>query len=164
MRPTYAYVLALASCFSTAAAQQAPNDPEVVARISKATVLILAGEGAGRLSSISTGVIVRPDGVILCAYHALKDAREVQVRLHSGDIYDQVVLLGVDERRDVAHRDGDWSRGRERQPSVGERWGLADACQSAVALVSSRRCLEPAGPPAKRPDAHHYVPLDVLHT
>jgi len=102
MQPTYAFILALASCFSTAAAQQAPDDSEVVARISAATLLILAGEGAGRLSSISTGVVVRPNGVILCAYHAIKDAREVQVRLHGGDIYDQVVLLGADERRDVA--------------------------------------------------------------
>ena len=102
MNPTYALILALASCFSTAAAQQAADDSEVVARASAATVLVLAGEGAGRLSSISTGVIVRPNGVVLAAYHAIKDAREVQVRLHSGDIYDQVVLLGADERRDVA--------------------------------------------------------------
>jgi hypothetical protein len=74
----------------------------VVARISAATVLILSGEGAGRLASISTGVIVRPNGVILTAYHAVKDAREVQVRLPTGDVYDQAVLIGADERRDVA--------------------------------------------------------------
>jgi hypothetical protein len=74
----------------------------VVARISAATVLILSGEGAGRLASIGTGVIVRPNGVILTAYHAVKDAREVQVRLRTGEVYDQVVLIGTDERRDVA--------------------------------------------------------------
>jgi len=45
---------------------------------------------------------VRPNGVILTAYHAVKDAREVQVRLRTGDVYDQAVLIGVDERRDVA--------------------------------------------------------------
>jgi S1-C subfamily serine protease len=102
MKPTCAFIVALASCLSAAAAQQAPGDSEVVARISAATVLILSGEGAGRLSSISTGVIVRPNGVILTAYHAIKNAKEVQVRLRSGDVYDQVVLLGADERRDVA--------------------------------------------------------------
>jgi hypothetical protein len=51
---------------------------------------------------MSTGVIVRPNGVILTAYHAVKDARQVQVRLRSGDVYDQVVLIGIDKRRDVA--------------------------------------------------------------
>ena len=85
-----------------AGAQAAPIDAELVAHISTATVVILSGEGAGRLSSISTGLIVRPNGVILTAYHAVKNAREVQVRLHTGDVYDQVVLIGSDERRDVA--------------------------------------------------------------
>lgn len=102
MKPTGALILALVSFTCAAAAQEVPNDPDVVARISAATVLILAGEGAGRLSSISTGVIVRPNGVILTAYHAVKDARELQVRLHTGDVYDKIVLLGSDERRDVA--------------------------------------------------------------
>ncbi|MGA9209579.1 MAG: trypsin-like peptidase domain-containing protein [Terriglobales bacterium] len=80
----------------------APEPSEVIARVGAATVLVLSGEGAGRLSSISTGVIVRPNGVLLTAYHAVKDAREVQVRLKTGDIYDQAVLIGADERRDVA--------------------------------------------------------------
>jgi hypothetical protein len=95
-------ILALSLFSCTALAQDNPADAELVARVSAATVVILSGEGAGRLSSISTGVIVRPDGVILTAYHAIKDARELQVRLHTGDVYDQVVLIGSDERRDVA--------------------------------------------------------------
>jgi S1-C subfamily serine protease len=64
-------------------------------------VLILSGEGGGRLAAIGTGVIVRPNGVILTAFHAIKNAREVQVCLNTGDVYDQVVLLGSDERRDI---------------------------------------------------------------
>jgi len=102
MNRTYVLIVALILCFCAAAAQEVPSDSEVVARISAATVLILSGEGAGRLSSIGTGVIVRPNGVILTAYHAVKDAREVQVRLRTGDVYDQAVLIGVDKRRDVA--------------------------------------------------------------
>jgi hypothetical protein len=102
MKPTCVLILVLFSCFCTGVAQDVPGDSEVIARISAVTVLILSGEGAGRLASISTGVIVRPNGVILTAYHAVKDAREVQVRLRTGDVYDQVVLVGTDERRDVA--------------------------------------------------------------
>jgi hypothetical protein len=88
-------------CLSTFA-QNPSADSTIVSRVGAATVVILTGEGAGRLSSISTGTIVRADGVILTAYHSIKDVREVQVRLRSGDVFDQVSLIGVDERRDVA--------------------------------------------------------------
>jgi hypothetical protein len=88
--------------FSASAQTPTGADSEVIARISDATVLILSGEGAGRLTSTSTGVIVRSNGIILAAYHAIKDAKEVQIRLRTGEVYDRVFLIGVDERRDVA--------------------------------------------------------------
>ena len=78
------------------------NAVKILARASEASAIVLAGEGAGRLTSISTAVAVRPDGVLLTTYHGLKDAREVQVRLKSGEVFDNATLIGVDERRDVA--------------------------------------------------------------
>lgn len=75
---------------------------EVVARVSPSVVLILVGQGAGRLTSEGSGVIVRSDGILLTAYHLIKNAREVQVRLKNGEVYDKVELIGFDERRDVA--------------------------------------------------------------
>lgn len=76
--------------------------PEIVARVKPSVALVLVGEGAGRLSGTASAVCVRPDGVLLTAYHVVKDAREVQVRLASGEVYDNVQLLGADQRRDVA--------------------------------------------------------------
>jgi S1-C subfamily serine protease len=67
-----------------------------------ATVVILAGEGAGRLRSIATGIVISKDGVILTALHAIKGAAEVQVRMANGDVFDHVELLVSGERRDVA--------------------------------------------------------------
>lgn len=67
-----------------------------------ATVLILAGAGAGRLNTIATGTIVSKDGILLTALHIVKGAAEVQVRMANGDVFDHVELLGSDERRDVA--------------------------------------------------------------
>ncbi len=90
-----------------AALGQAPpptelSSEEVIAHVAPSVAVILTGEGAGRLSGVGSGIIVRSDGVILTAYHVIKDAREVQVRLKTGEIYDHVELVAVDERRDVA--------------------------------------------------------------
>lgn len=77
------------------------DPPAIFAQTKAATVIILAGEGAGRLHSIATGVVISPDGVLLTAFHAVKNAAEVQVRLATGEVFDNVQLLGSDERRDV---------------------------------------------------------------
>ena len=88
-------------------AQQTPvatgTSPEAILEHTKAaTVIVLSGEGAGRLRSVATGTLVSKDGVILTALHAVKGALEVQVRLSNGEVFDRVELLGADERRDVA--------------------------------------------------------------
>ena len=95
---------ALASAVLPLAAQQvAPLNANTIFEHTKAaTVIVLAGEGAGRLHSISTGVVITKDGIILTALHAIKGAAEVQVRMADGEVFDKVELLGSDERRDVA--------------------------------------------------------------
>jgi S1-C subfamily serine protease len=93
------------SIVPSAFAQQAaplPDTKTIFEHAKAATVIILAGEGAGRLHSLATGVIISKDGVILTALHAIKGAAEVQVRMANGDIFDRVDLLGSDERRDIA--------------------------------------------------------------
>ncbi len=98
-------VLALAALTTIVAAQQIspiPSTQELFEHAKTASVIILAGKGAGRLHSIATGVIISKDGVVVTALHAIKNAAEVQVRLANGEVYDQVDLLGIDERRDVA--------------------------------------------------------------
>jgi hypothetical protein len=99
------HAVALVALALPLAAQQTPSTPDVKAifeHTKAATVIILAGEGAGRLHSIATGVIISRDGVLLTALHAVKGAAEVQVRMANGDVFDRVELLGSDERRDVA--------------------------------------------------------------
>lgn len=100
-------VILLALLATFAQAQQEMNmsmlsRQQIIERVSGSVALILTGEGGGRLQSIGSGVIVRENGVLLTAYHLIKDAREVQVKLKSGEVYDQVELLAFDERRDVA--------------------------------------------------------------
>jgi hypothetical protein len=98
-------VVAFSATSLLAAAKQtspATDSQTIFERTKAATVIVLAGEGAGRVSSIATGVVISKDGVILTAWHAVKDALEVQVRMADGDVFDRVQLLGFDERRDVA--------------------------------------------------------------
>jgi S1-C subfamily serine protease len=97
--------VALAALTASLAAQQgAPTltSTAIFERTKAATVIILAGEGAGRLRFIATGVVISKDGVLLTALHAVKGAAEVQVRMANGEVFDRVELLGSDERRDVA--------------------------------------------------------------
>lgn len=84
------------------AAPQALSGDQVVERVSPSAVSILVGKGDGQVAGVASGVIIRSDGVILTANHVVKGMREVQVRLRSGEVYDQVALIASDERRDVA--------------------------------------------------------------
>src|SRR5690348_10210230 len=101
---TLAGFLAFAA-LSTANAQATPpalSGDQVIDHVSPAVVLILVSTGNGQVSGIGSGLIVRPDGVVLTANHVVKGMREVQVRLKNGDVYDHVELIAADERRDVA--------------------------------------------------------------
>lgn len=99
-------VLLFAFCLPITAQQEQPGNtvsPQAILEHAKAaSVIVLSGEGGGRLHSIATGVIISKDGIILTALHAVKGALEVQVRLADGDVFDRVELLGTDERRDIA--------------------------------------------------------------
>jgi hypothetical protein len=96
-------LLALASVLVSAGQNTPAIDSKTIfERTKAATVVILSGEGAGRLTAISTGVMISPAGVLLTAFHAIKGANEVQIRLPNGEVFDHVEMLGVDDRRDVA--------------------------------------------------------------
>ncbi len=64
--------------------------------------LVLVGDGEGVVTKIAPAVMIKAEGVMLVPYHIIKDAKELQVRLKGGEIFDNVFLLGSDERRDVA--------------------------------------------------------------
>ncbi len=98
-------VAAFAALSLYTAAQEglpAPDSKAIYEHTKAACVLILSGETNGRVTSISTGVIISKEGVILAPLHAVKGAAAVQIRLANGEIFDRVDLLGFDERRDVA--------------------------------------------------------------
>ena len=78
------------------------GNADIIQKAEQSMALIIVGDGGGRVLSVSAGAIIRPEGILLAAYRPVKGAKEVQVRLSDGEIYDQVDLMGFDERRDVA--------------------------------------------------------------
>jgi S1-C subfamily serine protease len=98
-------MLALAS--SVPAQQANPMPPnmdseKIASQVKGSVALVLVGLGAGRLEATGSAVVVKPNGYLLTAYHLVKSARQAQIRLLNGEVYDQVELLGCDERRDIA--------------------------------------------------------------
>lgn len=99
------WTISLATLAQTppAAPASQPETPAVrVARTVTPSVVLIKAGADGNTTAQGTGVIVREDGVILTAYHLVKDAVQVQVVTKDGETFDRVQLLGVDERRDVA--------------------------------------------------------------
>jgi len=85
-------------CLSSSAllAQDAGSVQRVYEHVSPATVLIKTEDSA------ASGFIVRSNGTIVTAFHVIDGADRVAVKMQSGEIFDNVVLLAKDERRDIA--------------------------------------------------------------
>ncbi|HKC62027.1 MAG TPA: serine protease [Pyrinomonadaceae bacterium] len=84
------------------ASQIAFAQDEASKRVAPAVATILVRDGAGRFEAVGSGVFVRNDGVLMTAYNLVQGAREIQVRLANGEIYDHAELVASDERRNVA--------------------------------------------------------------
>ena len=61
----------------------------------QAVVTILTPNGTG------SGVIVNPAGVIVTNLHVLQGETKASVKLSNGDLYDDVTVIDVDERKDL---------------------------------------------------------------
>lgn len=64
-------------------------------------VTILLADGINS-NAVGSGLVVRADGLILTANSLVKDAREIQVRLRNGEIFDHAEIVATDERRNLA--------------------------------------------------------------
>ncbi|HKK08948.1 MAG TPA: trypsin-like peptidase domain-containing protein, partial [Gemmatimonadota bacterium] len=72
----------------------------VAARATDAVVRIDAETSSG--PSQGSGFLVDSSGRILTNYHVIRKARSISVKLTSADVYDNVQILGTDQRRDIA--------------------------------------------------------------
>ncbi|HSM08216.1 MAG TPA: trypsin-like peptidase domain-containing protein, partial [Gemmatimonadota bacterium] len=83
------------------AGQTTPANLEELSSLATAAVVLVEVQ-AGDRSRQGSGFIVDQEGIILTNHHVIRNATNATVRLSSGDIYDRVSVLAVDERRDLA--------------------------------------------------------------
>jgi hypothetical protein len=75
---------------------------EAANRVRPAMATIFVRGDRATFDAVGSGMFVRSDGVLLTAYDLVRDAREIQVRLASGEVYDKVAIVAFDQRRNVA--------------------------------------------------------------
>lgn len=73
---------------------------DLVKKVRPAVVFIKVLTDSG--VAAGSGFIVDKSGTIVTNLHVIRDAKELAVRLTSGDIFETVEILGFDERRDLA--------------------------------------------------------------
>lgn len=79
---------------------QTPND--LYKKYAPAVVLIQTLDDAGKVKATGTGFIVSPDGKILTNFHVIAHTKTATVRLANEDAYDEVEVLDIDKRKDIA--------------------------------------------------------------
>ncbi|PYS91977.1 MAG: hypothetical protein DMF64_10495 [Acidobacteria bacterium] len=85
-----------------AAAPQATNYRQQFGDGILDAIVTIMIEDDGQARAVGSGLVVRGDGLILTAYHLVKGARTVAVRLRNGETFDKAELIAMDERRNVA--------------------------------------------------------------
>ena len=90
-----AFVL-LSSVFADAFAGQPLTLAQIAERQSPSVVTITTENGFG------SGVIVDPTGLIVTNLHVIRGSLSAEVKLSNGDVYDDITVSAIDQRRDLA--------------------------------------------------------------
>jgi hypothetical protein len=82
--------------------QPASAAGKIYRKASPAVVLIQDYNDKGEVSASGSGFLISSDGRILTNFHVIRHTRRATVRLTNGDAYDDVQVLDVDKRKDIA--------------------------------------------------------------
>jgi hypothetical protein len=76
--------------------------PELVKAMAPAVVFIGKADAKGDVTSIGSGFVTDPSGVIVTNFHVISGASSLLVKMKDGEIYDRVEVIDYDQRRDIA--------------------------------------------------------------
>jgi len=74
---------------------------QILQRESPAIVTVYSVDKSGKPFALGSGFVVRPNGVVITNYHVIKGASDAQIKLKNGEIYENVLVLDYDKRRDI---------------------------------------------------------------
>jgi S1-C subfamily serine protease len=95
--------LGIAAIAATSLAAAATLEPrEIAARSKLALVTIIALDGSGQPMSQGSGFFLSADGILATNFHVVEGAAKLQVKIHTGEVYEHVLLRHADPRRDLA--------------------------------------------------------------
>lgn len=86
----------------TFSVQEVQTAAQIVEKYGKAVVLITTVKESQGTVGIGTGFIVSSSGVIITNFHVIAGAYPAMIKLTNGDIYDDILIIDFDERRDIA--------------------------------------------------------------
>ena len=90
---------------SAAPAASTPSIQELYRRASPAVVFITQVDAAGKTTSLASGFVVSPNGVIVTNHHVIdpdQGAVHIRVKVPRGDVYTDVRVIYAESRRDFA--------------------------------------------------------------
>ena len=92
----------LAQTAATSAVQPSGSAGDIYKKASPAVVLIETYDEKGGVNATGSGFLIAADGRILTNFHVIHHTKRATVRLADGDAYDDVSVLDVDKRKDIA--------------------------------------------------------------
>ena len=95
----------VAATGATAPAQPAPSIQELYRRASPAVVFITQVDAAGKTTSLASGFLVSPNGIVVTNHHVIdpdQGAVHIRVKVPRGDVYTDVRVVYAEPRRDFA--------------------------------------------------------------
>jgi serine protease Do len=93
-------VVALALLLAAPASAQQLSPRQIAVQARPGVVLITAKDGSSTIGR-GSGFLVSEDGVLVTNRHVVEGATSLQVQLASGEIFDRVLFVSEDERRDL---------------------------------------------------------------
>jgi S1-C subfamily serine protease len=85
--------------------EQAPatlEPKQILQRESPGIVTVFAVDNKAKPFALGSGFIIRSNGLVITNYHVIRGASDAQIKLQTGEIYENVRVFDYDRRRDIA--------------------------------------------------------------
>ena len=76
--------------------------PRQIAERARPALVYVEALSGGTVAGTGSGVFVAANGTFITNFHIIEGADALRVRIHSGEVFDNLYLVSTDERRDLA--------------------------------------------------------------